>query len=62
MKRAEWDKHVARWKRSGETTEEYGRPRRDRGQEVAVVELVPADAAEGREVRQGNAPRWSCCR
>jgi len=27
MKRAEWDKHVAGWKRSGETAEEYGRPR-----------------------------------
>jgi hypothetical protein len=27
MKRAEWDKHVAAWKRSGETADEYGRPR-----------------------------------
>jgi hypothetical protein len=27
MKRDEWAKHIAAWKRGGETAEEYGRPR-----------------------------------
>ena len=34
MKRDEWGKHVAAWKRSGETADEYGAPRRILGKRL----------------------------
>jgi hypothetical protein len=53
MKRDEWCKHVAAWKRSGETADEYGAPRGIPGKRLQwwswFLRAQPTGAKPGRE-------------